>query len=491
MLNKIAPRLLVLVLLLTGTSLRSPAQTAPRGPNAYDLSIALDASPDPAAAGGEVTVVLTATNEGESSVAPVTIQIATPDGTTFASASGGVVEAPQPGGTGTVTFTFPDGVQSGSMLEANALFTVTAEPGDTLLFEAHVAGPNDADAETDPSNNDDSVVVPVSSDAQADVAVEIVPLADEAGSGALFSFEVDVENISEGEESAQGVTVLIDVPQGSKFAEVESAADECSAPVPGTVGHIVCTFEELAPGDGDAIIVTVLVTAQPGAELELTASVNTASQDGDESNNEASEFVDVVPGPPTFLGWEEPDDDAGALPPPRNLEVDDAPGGRPVFSPKTTQNAVTGYRVYGSTMPGVMPMPGNLLTTVPATQTSATVPAAPAGTFFVVTATYANGESAPSNETSAQVPAATISTVKAKGAKLQMTGVNFSDEVSVFVDGIPFATPAKIKKNHTKLIQKGNLLTGQTVGAYIATHPTVFITVRNSNGGVASYTYPR
>jgi hypothetical protein len=154
------------------------------------------------------------------------------------------------------------------------------------------------------------------------------------------------------------------------------------------------------------------------------------------------------------------------------------------------RDTVMGYNVYGSTTPGVMPSPGSLLTSVPASQTSTMVPAAPSGTFFVVTATYAGGESAPSNEASGEVPAGTISSVKAKGAKVTVSGSSFSATVTVFVDGIPFVSPAKVKKAGTKVIQKGNLLTGQTVAVYLQSHPNVLITVRNSNGGVAAFRYP-
>jgi hypothetical protein len=39
-------------------------------------------------------------------------------------------------------------------------------------------------------------------------------------------------------------------------------------------------------------------------------------------------------------------------------------------------------------------------------------------------------------------------------------------------------------------VKKGALLTGQTVGAYLAAHPSVLLTFRNSNGGVAAFPYP-
>jgi hypothetical protein len=63
--------------------------------------------------------------------------------------------------------------------------------------------------------------------------------------------------------------------------------------------------------------------------------------------------------------------------------------------------------------------------------------------------------------------------------------------VTVFVDGIPFAAPAVVKKNNTKVVQKGMLVTGQTLGQYTAAYPAVLISVRNSNGGIVARRHPQ
>ena len=41
------------------------------------------------------------------------------------------------------------------------------------------------------------------------------------------------------------------------------------------------------------------------------------------------------------------------------------------------------------------------------------------------------------------------------------------------------------------MTQKGNLLTGQSLGQYLTAHDTVAVTFRNENGGVATYVYTR
>ena len=120
--------------------------------------------------------------------------------------------------------------------------------------------------------------------------------------------------------------------------------------------------------------------------------------------------------------------------------------------------------------------------------TTITIPTSPAGSFFVVTAQYDTGESAPTNEASGNIAAADLEKVDVKSAKIVATGIGFTDEVQVFVDGIPFVKAAKVKKEATRVIQKGNLITGQTIGQYIASRGgVVVISFRNSNGGIATY----
>ncbi len=202
-----------------------------------------------------------------------------------------------------------------------------------------------------------------------------------------------------------------------------------------------------------------------------------------------------------LLSWSPPDPEAATeLPPPRALTIGppatNPPGGGTdgkSAEPASARRAgeVTGYKVYRSNTPNVDPTPENLFATVPPTQTSAPTPVGSSGSFFVVTATYDEGESEPSNEVSGGVDAATLGPVKVLAGKIKATGTGFSSTVQVFVDGIPFASSAKVKSGGRKVLQKGALLTGQTLAQYITSGKTVAITFRNENGGVATYVYTK
>ena len=145
--------------------------------------------------------------------------------------------------------------------------------------------------------------------------------------------------------------------------------------------------------------------------------------------------------------------------------------------------ALTGYKVYRSATPDVATTEENLFTTLPPNQTAVDAGLAPGGSFFVITGVYGNQESGPSNEASAGTPGADIGRVQIKGAKVVAKGTGFTSEVRVFVDGLPFASAAKVKAG-TKVTQKGRLLTGETVDEYFTPGRRVEVTFLNDDASL-------
>lgn len=331
--------------------------------------------------------------------------------------------------------------------------------------------------------------------AGADVAISFEPLAAEAGTGSLYIFAARVTNTSPAAPpfgmSATGVEVHMTTPGGTEFALADSTQGSSEGPPIGEAGEVVVSVGTLGPGASALVTVIVNVTATPGQSLDATMTVTSSDGDSDPSNNVASTTVPVRESGNSTLMWEEPPPpgQGDLLPAPQRLVVQST--GSPAIRERTTGTArLLGYNVYRSNRPGVVPSPGSLLVAVPAGHTSTRAPVAPGGTFFVVTAAYDDGESAPSNEGSAEVPAATIVKLKVTASKIIVTGADFTDQLTVFVDGVPFAAPASVKKNNTRVVQKGLLVTGQTLGQYLAAYPAVLISVRNSNGGIAARRYP-
>ena len=75
-------------------------------------------------------------------------------------------------------------------------------------------------------------------------------------------------------------------------------------------------------------------------------------------------------------------------------------------------------------------------------------------------------------------------------SKVVTKGAGFTPTVQVRVDGIPFVAAATVK-NGTKVTQKGNLLTGQSVQNYLAANGgTARMTIRNASGATVTRAIP-
>jgi hypothetical protein len=281
------------------------------------------------------------------------------------------------------------------------------------------------------------------------------------------------------------------------------------------------------PSLKDGAVHTVVIQYEPGSlrvylddrsRPTVTAAVNLAEtldlEDGTSawtgftsSTGSASETTDLLSWTTTFLDpvaaaldWDEPDTDAAG--PPQNLTAR-LVGSATKRAPLATHAAATtvageavaqraeliGYKVYTSTSPNVQPIPSNLFTSVPPSQTSTTAPIAPGGSFFIVTACYDSGESGPSNEANAGQPGAAIQKVKLKPTKLVAKGVGFTDSVLVLVDGIPFVADAVVKQR-VKVVQASTLLTGENLSQYVARKSSVEIAFINNDQRITRVRYP-
>jgi len=153
--------------------------------------------------------------------------------------------------------------------------------------------------------------------------------------------------------------------------------------------------------------------------------------------------------------------------------------------------SLIGVNVYKSDQPGVQPTQANLFSRLAGSALEAVVPIAPSGSAYVVTNSWQCGtatmESSVSNEV--DVPAGpTITGLKVTG-KLKILGSGFSGQIEVFVDGVQFVKTA-VLADSTLVIQKGTLSDGTAI-ADIGTSKAVLITVKNGDGGFASFTFKR
>ena len=95
-------------------------------------------------------------------------------------------------------------------------------------------------------------------------------------------------------------------------------------------------------------------------------------------------------------------------------------------------------------------------------------------------------ESGASNEQG--VPAGPAITNLRLTGKLKASGTGFSDPVEVFIGGSGFVKAAVVPDG-TLVIQKGPLTSGLSINDILTEGKQVLVTVKNSGGGVGSFTY--
>jgi uncharacterized repeat protein (TIGR01451 family) len=252
----------------------------PPAPSA-DLAVTLTAAPDPVTVGQSLTYTLHVANAGPSNATAVVLADGLPAGVSLVSA-----QPSQGSCTGTATVscalgTLAVGGQATLVIEGvvNAAGSLT----DTATVTSGVADP-------DPSNNSAAVTVTAVSGqpgAEADLALALTADPHLLLVGETVTYTLDVGN--NGPEDATGVVLSDVLPAGVSPASVETSQGTCS----GTT-TVSCALDTLAVGDGAEVVITAVATAA-GTLLD-TASVTSAGDDPDPSNNNASVTVRVYTG---------------------------------------------------------------------------------------------------------------------------------------------------------------------------------------------------
>ena len=461
-----------------------------------DLSLTIVNVPDPVGPGSTLVSTMTVTNNGPVAALDVDVVTSTPTGTVFSSIqfTQGTATTPAVGESGPIVISLGD-MANGSTAVITIACVVTAGDGESVTTTASLST---LTTDPDPANNAVSSHAVVAITAlQSDVSATVTLDPPEVVSGSESIITIEIANA--GPDPATDVVMTQTLPPGAFLRAVEVSQGTFTAPAPGSGGTVRAQIGGLSVGGRATVRIAVQVTATTGSSLLITAIASSSSSDPDPFNNTSLEEIGVREGERVILDWLPPDfGEAVPFPPPRSLTIMRIrPGSPPTVpvrraavpaAPREPRATLVGYNIYRTNQPGTLPNPANFFTQVPASSTTVTIPTSPGGSFFVVTAQYDTGESGPTNEASGNIPAAELERVDVKNTKIVATGTGFSDEVQVFVDGIPFVKTAKVKKEATRVVQKGNLITGQTIAQYVASRGgVVVVSFRNSNGGIATY----
>jgi uncharacterized repeat protein (TIGR01451 family) len=351
-------------------------------------------------------------------------------------------------------------------------------------------------ADPDSTNNSATAVATVAiapGTPVADLGLSIGDVPTEIDTGDRLEYEITVSN--DGPATASGVSVSGSTPEGTRLASISVSEGTVSGPAAGATGSFTATIGELDAAQSATVTLAVTVVAAGGSRVATRAVVSAETADPNPFNNSGgSGTTSVRAGNDTLLTWDAPlPCDTDCLNPPLHLQTMTVPsGGFTAPRQRLLRNNVLGYNVYRSNQPNVQPTPQNFFTTVPASVTSLVAPTAPSGSFFTVTANYPNGESPSTNAASGGIPEPAISGFLVGGAKVTVIGERFTDHVQVFVDGIPFKKQAKVKNGNTRIVQKGKLLTGQSVAQYLQQQGgVVLVSVLNTDTGIGTFLYIR
>jgi uncharacterized repeat protein (TIGR01451 family) len=464
-----------------------------RPPSNANLRLIFEAGPSPAAANGQIVYTMVVANIGPETATDVVTLFVTPQGTTFSQvfASYGRCEFPEPGTMGEVRCTV-EAITERRPLIITIVVNVTASAGSTIQSRALVGTTsNDPDLGNNVSTMNTMVIA---AGPNADLSVAISGAPDPVISGQIVAYEVTVRN--DGPMPSRDTTAFFRIPDGGRFRGASTDMGLTQTPPIGATGPIAWRPGFLASGAVATLHVAVLAFENAGTPFNAGAMVIGGAADPNFDNNVAQSMARVRSAGTALVQWDPPDSDGSDdRPAPRNLLVlptNVAMSGKSAAAGKTldANSEVLTYNIYVASTPNVEATDENFYTSVSGNETTTTAPTAPGGSFFTVTATYTDGDSDSADAAGTGDDAgATITKVKLKNGKLTLKGSGFTDEVEVLLDGIPYSDAATVKKQNTKAIQGGMLVTGQSSEEYVATGTSFVIIVRNSDGGVTLVEY--
>lgn len=274
----------------TGTAMTNVLTSA-------DLAVTKTDSPDPVAAGNNITYTVNFVNNGPSDAQTVTVTDAVPANATFVSAlvstgSGWGVSAPAGGGTGNVVFSKAT-VAAGE----SAVFTIVVNinpgtPSGTVITNNAVA----ASATTDPTPGNNTGSTTTTIQAQADLAVTKTDSPDPVIAGNNITYTINL--INNGPSTAANVTVTDAVPANATFVSAVvtiGAGWGVAAPAVGSTGNVV--FSKAAVPNAETAVFTIVVKVNSntpgGTIISNSAIAATASSDSTPGNNTGTATTSV------------------------------------------------------------------------------------------------------------------------------------------------------------------------------------------------------
>ena len=252
-----------------------------------DLRISKSDTPDPVAAGQQLTYSIAVTNDGPNAANSVTVTDVLPAGVTFLSSVPACTNA-----AGTLTCDLGQ-VLAGQTVPLVIQVRVPADfPPGTISNTATVVAAN----QFDPNLGNNTATAVTTVNARADLAVTKVCKPDSAAPAGTEAFcDIHVDNL--GPSDATDV-VLTDILTSASPFELVSAtvspSGTCAPTSSGAVTNITITCDLGTEPAGGRSTVHVVVTADDVAQINDVARVSSATEDPFLGNNQATGRVEFV-----------------------------------------------------------------------------------------------------------------------------------------------------------------------------------------------------
>jgi uncharacterized repeat protein (TIGR01451 family) len=262
------------------------ASTSTPVPPTADLAVS-KSGPSSAAAGSDVTYLITIVNSGPGAATSVQLDDTLPGTMTFVSLvqNGGPAFTCNAASPVVCTLaSFPAGQVASFTLTGN--IPVATPSGTTFENHAIVSSSNDPTEE----NNQGVAVTTVSS---VDLQVtKTGPASVNAGSNITYTIDV----VNNGPDTASSVFLNDSVPAGTtfvSFAQNNGPVFNCTMPFAGTTGNINCLAPFLGNGQTAQFSLVVMTTGTT-ASVSNTATVSTTDSTDSNAGNNSSTFVTAV-----------------------------------------------------------------------------------------------------------------------------------------------------------------------------------------------------
>jgi uncharacterized repeat protein (TIGR01451 family) len=257
------------------------------GANQADLSVTSSASPNPVAAGSNITYTQTATNAGPAAASTVTFTETLPANTTAVSLAG-------PAGWTCTLASLTCTIGSfAANTTANFSFvvTVSASVASGSIINQTDSIASSVTGDPNPGNNSASTTVYVSPTANLSITNVASPVPVQAGNSITYTQVVT----NSGPSNAASAALTEITPADTTFGSITTPSGwSCTTPAAGGTGTINCTNASFGVGASSfTIVLNVASGTAAGTAINNTATVTTTTTDPNLANNTAT-ATDVV-----------------------------------------------------------------------------------------------------------------------------------------------------------------------------------------------------